>query len=185
MNGNRPVHGIYAPGWYPDGRERIAPPPLRPALRSELLDALGRRRFNRGASSQAAGGNNPQVQIFLPADSRRVVVIDKVIVSSTATQAIQAHKTTTQLAAGIQLGFAQRGRGIAADAQVVGANVALVTGDAVLGNDVVASTPLVIPEFGEVLEPGEGLHFLGATINTLLSVTYYWTEFMRDLVMQT
>lgn len=169
---------------YPEGRARIAPAPLRSTIRDEHVEALGRRRFERGAVSTAAGGNNPQVQIFLPSDSKRVVVVDLVIISSTTSQAIQAVKTGSILAASSAFGFGARGRGIQADAVVVAADVALLAGDTKFTSNLIANIPLNIPEYGEVLDPGEGMLFLGATINTVLTVTYFWREYRREEVYQ-
>ncbi len=129
-----------------------------------------------GLSASAA--NNAHAQVFNPADSGVIVVLDQAIVSKAGTGQFFIMRHDTALTATTSVGF--RDFRIAGPTAVV---PRFVQNAGVLGSQIgaffsLANTSLVIP-MNFVIGGGQGVLVANATVNEAMDVTFYWTEYAR------
>ncbi len=161
---------------YPETRARIAPAPIHPNEAPELADVLLGRRFIDGSSVTPAGGNVGHVQLFNPAGSNVVVIIDQVeVVVGGATQVLGRY-STVELAASLVVGLDLLDGSRSAHARVQVLAAAAAAGTIAGDWSLEPRAPLPLPRIGVTLRPGHGFHFQAVTAATIVRANFRWRE---------
>lgn len=127
-----------------------------------------------------AAGEHAKIQLFNPVDSGKIVTVTDVAVSTTANQQIRMSRNTAPLSSGIATGTARDTRQIVTDrttAQIFAeSSVPLVSGN-ILFRLLALTTQVLSPKNDVmILAPGTGISVGGTTVQTTITVTFFWRE---------
>lgn len=165
---------------YPRGRARIALPALVVEERAELREALRGLRYKAGGATTAGVGNFAQVQLFNPANSNRIMLLESIVLTaSAASRAVIEVSTTagTTLVGPWVTEDEAHGAGIG---QMRTQDGAAIGGTIIADFELLALTPFPLPNVDVILGPGNGVVVRLVTTALTLRTLYQGREWPRD-----